>query len=251
MTEYGPMIGGMQVKGTDPLNAGGGPVVIDWISLQLGALSAGYNWSSFGGPAQWAQGVYVPGLGQLGANKNNYIKLSWATAGLGMYIAAEDYRGRAAADAAGTNGTIPDIVGGLSFGAGPIGFQVHAGWHDGTAIDSYGINGAASIDLGATGLAGSSLLLAATYSGGDGTWINGLAGGGTGYTLYGALMLGLTSQFGVLGEVAYTSATTTLTNYTAELHFKPVRNFLIAGAFQHTVESGANRATVRLQRNFP
>ncbi len=61
----------------------------DALVLSLGPLSAGYAWSNYSGGGDWGQTYNIFAAGYTGATHNQFVQLSWASNGIGAWIAAE------------------------------------------------------------------------------------------------------------------------------------------------------------------
>ncbi len=129
MTEYGPLVGFLNVHASGGSALGSGrpgvagitPANVDEAWLSLGPLLAGFTWSVY-------NPTFEPNTGYLwqftGNNRLNQIRLSWAANGLGLAIAAEDYSIRVP----GSVSAMPDIVAALNGSWGNMGLHVGAGW---------------------------------------------------------------------------------------------------------------------------
>jgi hypothetical protein len=272
MTEYGPMIGMVNIGFNNPATPATPPgqVYLDSAILSLGPLTAGYFGSNFQPFTQWVRfikgfgGIGVGdgpsvGTGGLGFNVVNQIGLNWAMGGVGVWIAAEDYSVRGAFNGVTATGNMPDITGGVNFGGGPVAVTVSGGFRD-DGLSSYGINAGARIDLGGAGLGGGYLLVAGTYAGNSDTFINGGAGatGAGAYSIFGSLGFDPTSQFSfAVGALYVTNPGAGVdpidTDVFVNLTFKPVRNFSIAGEVNVDTDGSdpATTGVIRLRRDYP
>jgi hypothetical protein len=263
MTEYGPMIGFIAIEqgflgnGIIPAGAGVASFIgFDAATLSLGPLSAGFAWSSFANNifATYHNAPFSP----LGGNHALFVQLSWAFDGVGVFVAAEDYRTRDFGGAGTSTGNIPDIVGGLSFAAGPVSAKVTAGWGDRTVTDTWGVHGDIGFGLGALG----NLNVQATYSANADDWacwrVTGACGNAGNFTgIYAGLSSTWSPQFSTLLAGIWYNGPGAGFDYTriiGQVNFNPVRNFLIGAEVSHTMPSGGPDVTtgiVRLQRSFP
>jgi hypothetical protein len=269
MTEYGPMMGVLVIENIigGPIGSGGvgsGPGLgfgnvlgVDTATLSLGPLSAGFGWSAFSNNifATYHNAQFSP----LGGNHTQFVQLSYAVSGVGLFIAAEDYRTRDFGGAGTSTGQIPDIVGGISFAAGGINAKITAGWGDRTVTDTYGIHGDIGIGLGALG----NLNVQATYSANADDWACwrvlptcGATGNFTG--VYAGLTSSWSAQFSTLIAGLWFDGPAAADGYTriiGQANFNPVRNFLIGAEVSHMMPEGGGPSSttgiVRFQRAWP
>jgi hypothetical protein len=266
MTEYGPMIGFIAIeqgffgaRGPAPASppAGLGQFIgFDAATLSLGPLSAGWAWSSFANNifATYHNAPFSP----LGGNHTLFIQLSWALEGVGIFLAAEDYRTRDFGGAGFATGQVPDIVGGLSFAAGPVNAKVTAGWGDRIVTDTWGVHGDIGFGLGPLG----NLNVQATYSANADDWacwrVTGACGNAGNFTgIYAGLSSSWSPQFSTLIAGLWYNGPGAGFDYTrviGQINFNPVRNFLIGAEVSHTMPSVGMDVTtgiIRFQRSWP
>ncbi len=260
MTEYGPLIGYLAIENgiggnnSLPFAPGIGQfVAFDAATLQLGPFSAGFAWSSFSNNifSTYHNAPFSP----LGGNHTLFAQFSWAWEGVGLFIAAEDYRTR---DSGTATGQVPDIVGGVTFGGGGFNAKVSAGWGDRVVTDTWGVHGEIGFGLGQLG----NLSVQATYSANADDWACwqvtlacGNAGNFTG--VYVGLSTPWTSQLSSLLAGIWYDDSTGVMNYSqviGQLQYTVVPNFFVGAEVQHTwMPAGASSTTgiLRVQRSFP
>jgi hypothetical protein len=268
MTEYGPMIGyfafenGIGGWNGTPFAPGIGQfLAIDAATLQLGPFSAGFAWSSFSNNifSTYHNAPFSP----LGGNHTLFAQLSWAWEGVGLFIAAEDYRTRDFGGAGVSTGNVPDIVGGLTFGGGGFNAKVSAGWGDRQITDTWGVHGEVGVGLGQLG----NLSVQATYSANADDWacwgpagiMPGLPCGNAGnYTgIYAGLSTPWTSQLSSLLAGIWFDGPAAADGYTriiGQLQYSVVHNFFVGAEVSHTMPEGAGASSTtaifRVQRNY-
>lgn len=259
MTEYGPMVGYIGIESLIGQAFLGATTIvqslgIDAATLSLGPLSAGYAWSSYSNNI--FPTYHNTPFNPLGGNHTLFVQLSWALQGVGVFLAAEDYRTR---DGGTSTGQIPDIVGGISFAAGGINAKVTAGWGDRQVTDTWGIHGDVGVGLGALG----NLNVQASYSKNADDWASWAAVGGGGNTGdWLGVWVALSSQWSpqissLIGWAYYddvAAAGSGTNTIVGQIGFTPVRNFLIGAEVQHVMPPAAASTTtgiIRLQRSWP
>jgi hypothetical protein len=265
MTEYGPLIGYLALEngiggwnGPPPTTGIGQFVTFDAATLQLGPFSAGYAWSSFSNNifSTYHNAQFAP----LGGNHTIFMQLSWAWEGVGLFIAAEDYRTRDGGTGGGnpSTGQVPDIVGGVTFSAAGVNAKVSAGWGDRWGVDTWGVHGELGFGLGQLG----NLSVQANYSANADDWacwaVTTCAGNLGNFTgVYAGLSTPWTSQLSsLIAGVWYNGPGTTFdySQIIGQLNFRPVNNFLVGAEVQHTWMPGGlsnTTAIIRTQRSFP
>jgi hypothetical protein len=260
MTEYGPLIGYIAIEqgffGNAPGSGIGQFIGFDAATLQLGPFSAGWAWSSFSNNifATYHNAPFSP----LGGNHTLFAQFSWAWEGMGVFIAAEDYRTRDFGGAGISTGQVPDIVGGVTFGGGPFTAKVSAGWGDRTVTDTWGVHGEIGFGLGQLG----NLSVQATYSANADDWAcwraTGACGNAGNFTgIYAGLSTPWTSQLSSLIAGIWYGGPGTAFDYTrvvGQLQYTVVPNFLVGAEVSHTMPSVGPDVTtgiIRAQRNFP
>jgi hypothetical protein len=258
MTEYGPLIGYIALdmgiggwNGTPPNLGIGSAVGVDAATLQLGPFSAGWAWSSFSNNifSTYHNAQFQP----LGGNHTLFAQLSWAWEGVGLFIAAEDYRTR---DGGTSTGQIPDIVGGLTFSAAGMNAKVSAGWGDRVVTDTWGVHGELGFGLGQLG----NLSVQANYSANANDWAQ-IGGGGTAgnYTgVYVGLSTPWTSQLSTLLAGLWYDTPAAATDYwrvIGQVQYSIVPNFFVGAEISHQNfgVGGTDTTTgiLRVQRSFP
>jgi hypothetical protein len=133
MTEYGPLVGYVKIKGVyDPDNSN--KVFLDEAYLSLGHVLFGHT----GSAANFAD-VYAPGPWH-GDVSTNQIKLSWAAAGFGIQLGIEDPRERWGTELA-YDYSMPDITGNITVTQDHWNAKIIAGWSDLWDGGVYGIGG--------------------------------------------------------------------------------------------------------------
>ena len=266
MTEYGPLIGYIQILASSSstladgkpgagVNALAGAVVDDaWLSL--GPLLAGYTWSIF-------QTYEAPVFNNSnyrnfsGRTRLNQVRLTWKSGDFGFGLAAEDYSGRIPANV--TN--VPDITAAIDGKVAGIGLHLGAGYGARGAGNTWGVNGTASVGLDALSK-GSVLAVGANYSAGGDDWIGSyntspaptITPGMNYYSVYGHFLYFWNSQFSTAIAGAYRSGATTRTEFTLNGTFRPVTGFAVGADIDAVSSGGAAYVVsgrVRLQRSFP
>lgn len=264
ITEYGPMVGWIQLEGNignrnNDILAGEGfnnAIGVTAAILSLGPLTAGFDYS------MWARRPIIDtfdtgeGDGFNGRDRTQFVALNWAVAdGIGLAIAAEDYRGRDGTSNVST-GQIPDLIANLMITSGPIQFQAGFGYGDRAPNTSWGANAAVRVNLDSLAK-GDAFVLGAVYASGDDGWID---GGGNAlatdaYSVYASFLHFFSPQVGAAISALYkNNVATDNTLLAAQLRFTPVRNFTITGEVQAIGDDFANndvRGLLRFQRNYP
>jgi hypothetical protein len=221
--------------------------------LSLGPLTAGYDYSF------WARRPVIDtfdtgeGDGFNGRDRTQFVALNWAVAdGVGLAIAAEDYRGRDGTTNVST-GQLPDLIANLLVTSGPIQFQAGFGYGD-RATTSWGANAAVRVNLDSLAK-GDAFVLGAVYASGDDGWIDGAGNAlaADAYSVYASFLHFFSSQVGaaVSGEWRSDSGASLLAG---QVRFTPVRNFTITGEVQAVGVDFSNndvRGLLRFQRNYP
>jgi hypothetical protein len=260
MTEYGPMIGYIAIEqgffGATPPGSGISQFIgFDAATLQLGPFSAGWAWSSYSNNifSTYHNAPFSP----LGGNHTLFLQLSWALEGVGLFVAAEDYRTRDSVANLST-GQIPDIVGGVTFGGSGFNAKVSAGWGDRVVVDTWGVHGELGFGLGQLG----NLSLQASYSANYDDWacwrVTGACGNAGNFTgAYVGLSTPWTSQLSSLIAGIWYNGPGAAFDYTrviGQLQYTVVPNFFVGAEVSHTMmPAGASATTgiLRIQRNFP
>jgi hypothetical protein len=264
MTEYGPLVGWIQLEGNVGSRTGAPPAGSGFANilgvtaaiLSLGPLTAGYDYSF------WARRPIIDtfdsgeGDGFNGRDRTQFVALNWAVAdGIGLALAAEDYRGRDGSANIST-GQLPDLIANLMITSGPLQFQAGFGYGDRITATSWGANAAVRVNLDSLAK-GDALVVGAVYAAGDDGWIDGQGNvGGVGYTaysIYGSFLHFFSSQFGaaVSGEWRSDSGASLIAG---QVRFIPVKNFTVTGEVQFLGTDFATtdtRGLFRLQRHFP
>jgi len=137
MTEYGPLVGYLKLKGVWDGVDGGGGVNVDEAYLSLGHILFGYT----GSAANFSDG-YAPGPWH-GDVTTNQIKLSWAAAGFGIQLGIEDpyKRWNSELPLYPDGYSMPDITGNVTFSGGHWNAKLIGGWSELWDGSVYGVGG--------------------------------------------------------------------------------------------------------------
>jgi hypothetical protein len=258
ITEYGPMLGWIQLEG----NIGGAGTAagagfanslgVTAAVLALGPLSAGYDYSIFAGRPLVDTFTTDEGNRFNGRDRTQFVRLNWAVAdGVAFGLAAEDYRTRDHAANLST-GQIPDLIANLMLTSGPIQFQAGFGYGDRVAT-SWGANAVVRVKLDQLGK-GDAFVLGAVYANGDDGWIDGSGNlVGNAYSIYSSFIHNFSPEFAFAVSGMWRSDTTA-SLLAGQLRFTPVRNFRITTEVQAAGLNFAGNAItglLRLQRSFP
>lgn len=118
MTEFGPLTGFVEyANNTTYTGIGWRNIGLSQAYIEWGPLLAGHTSSIF----SYVSDFSVSGSFYVGRSRVDQVRFSWASGGFGLQLALQDYR-----DAANyvPSGTIPDIVGAVTFKAGDIDFKL-------------------------------------------------------------------------------------------------------------------------------
>lgn len=214
MTEYGPLVAYLKLKGVyDPDNSG---VKLDGAYLSLGNILFGHTDS----PANYSGG-YSPALWH-GDQSTNLIQLSFAAAGFGVQLGIEDPHERWGSETGVSN--MPTLTGNVTFSGGHWNAKLIGGWADlDYGVGSvYGVGGTVDTTMGAF-----SLMVGGGYGTGSSFVGTPYANGVTQWTAFISGKVALGATMSVAGTFAYADADgmDSATGGSAKLVWAPVPGF--------------------------
>jgi hypothetical protein len=124
MTEFGPLTGFVEyANNTTYTGIGWRNLGLSQAYIEWGPILAGHTSTIF----TYVSDFTVSGGMYVGRSRVDQVRFSWASGGFGLQLALQDYR-----DSANyvPSGTVPDVVGAITFKAGDIDLKVAAAWGD-------------------------------------------------------------------------------------------------------------------------